>query len=396
IALPNRSLDGLWETLVFEEPIPEYLLRTIIRMISLSEDPRLGPADMCWHNLILLHGPPGSGKSTLAKGLAQKLSIRLASVYPVTKFIEVKSHALLSKFFGESGKLVGKLFDAIVGASVDDNLLTVVLIDEVESLAASRAKASQANDISDAIRSTNELLRGIDKLRSRPNVVLVCTSNLIENMDLAFVDRCGVKQYVGEPNFEAAYEIVRSVINKLIKTGLVYFTLTMDCGQECGSNSQSTNISSNSYPSQLDEVSPSLESESPNLTEDLNSIPELAWARLQLSHHGNTTAAKLESISQLATGLSGRTLRRLPWLALARYTVDEPCSLAELLTALEKVVLEEAQSSTPEETESKVDEELTKKGHAGSVQDQTSSDTDDLLAHEMEGILKDMTRLGGL
>lgn len=43
----------------------------------------------------------------------------------------------------------------------------------------------------------------------------------------------------------------------------------------------------------------------------------------------------------MAEGRSGRTLRRLPMLALTKYTFDEPCDLSELLDALKRVVKEE-------------------------------------------------------
>jgi SpoVK/Ycf46/Vps4 family AAA+-type ATPase len=137
---------------VYAEPIPETVLRIITRMIRISKEPSLNPAIMHWHNLVLLHGPPGSGKTTLAHALAQKLSIRLAQSFTATKLVEVNSHTLLSKWFGESSKLVGKLFDTIALGAVDESLLTVVIIDEVETLAGSREKASQANECGDTIR----------------------------------------------------------------------------------------------------------------------------------------------------------------------------------------------------------------------------------------------------
>ena len=104
------------------------------------------------HNLALLCGPPGSGKTTLAKALAQKLAIRLSRVYSTAKLISVNSPSLLSSYFGESSKLVGKLFDTIWAMSADESLLTVVVIDEVESIAGSRKQASRSNECGDAIR----------------------------------------------------------------------------------------------------------------------------------------------------------------------------------------------------------------------------------------------------
>ncbi|KAF2266334.1 P-loop containing nucleoside triphosphate hydrolase protein, partial [Lojkania enalia] len=308
--LPHRALDGLWESLIYEDAIPESVLRVLIRMLKVSRVPHLNPAIISWQNLVLLYGPPGSGKTTLAQALAQKLSIRSTNIYSATKLIEVNSHTLLSKWFGESSKLVGRLFDTISSTSSDDSVLTIVIIDEVETLAGSREKATQANECGDAIRSTNELLQGLDRLRKRPNVIFLCTSNLKEIMDTAFIDRCGIKQYIDSPNVECAYEIFRSVINEFIKNHLVCFDSML-----------------------MDRVLPMSDAGVDEVDEELlgGSSPTLS------------SNSELRTLARKAEGLSGRTLRRLPMLALAKYTVDEPCELQNLLGALKRVVEEENQ-----------------------------------------------------
>jgi SpoVK/Ycf46/Vps4 family AAA+-type ATPase len=149
--LPHESFDGLWESLVYEEPVGELTLRALVRAIK---EGRLAPRTRMARckNTVLLHGPPGSGKTMLAQALAQRLSIRLSSVYARTKFLEIDSHALLSKFFGESSKQVGRLFESILDVAKDDSELVVVLFDEVETIAGSREKALQAAEVADAIR----------------------------------------------------------------------------------------------------------------------------------------------------------------------------------------------------------------------------------------------------
>lgn len=152
IQLPHKSLDGLWESLIYSDSMPASVLCSLTRMMSISNVPRLNPALICWHNLILFQGPPGSGKTTLAQAVAQKLSIRLALTYSTTKLITVNTHSLLSAYFGQSSKLVGKLFENIWSLSSDDSLLTIVVIDEVESIASSREHSSLSNECGDAIR----------------------------------------------------------------------------------------------------------------------------------------------------------------------------------------------------------------------------------------------------
>ncbi|KAF2206020.1 P-loop containing nucleoside triphosphate hydrolase protein [Delitschia confertaspora ATCC 74209] len=296
--IPSMNIDGLWESLIYTERIPDTLLRIIIRAMRILREPDLNLNNIFWYNLVLLYGPPGSGKTSLAQALAQKLSIRLGKVYAATRLIEVRSHTLLSRWFGESGKLVGKLFEAIQEMATEDSVLTVLMIDEVETLAGSRIKAATANECGDAMRATNELLQGLDKLRKRPNVVFICTTNMMESLDEAFVDRCGIKQYIGTPNHECAYEIFRSVTNELINSRLMMY------------------------------------------------IPNIQWSIANLLDHPNSAPLRLWRIAQKAGGLSGRSLRRLPFLALTKYTIDEPCKLHDFLGALEKVVENEAPVAT--------------------------------------------------
>ena len=118
-----------------------------------------------WNKVILLHGPPGTGKTSLCRGIAQKLSKKYSARYSTRHFVEINAHSLFSKFFSESGKLVQQMFEKIAYIASDTDSFVCLLIDEVESLAHSRAAAASGNEPSDAVRVVNALLTQLDRLK---------------------------------------------------------------------------------------------------------------------------------------------------------------------------------------------------------------------------------------
>ncbi|XXQ36568.1 AAA+ ATPase domain-containing protein [Plasmodiophora brassicae] len=218
--MPSAEYDGVWESLTFEEDIKRKLLgyaSTAMQFSDLNVNPRI----IGWNRMVLLHGPPGSGKTSLCTGLAQLLSIRLSRRYPHCQLVSINAHSLFSKWFSESGKLVLKLFQRIQDLVSDETSLVVLLIDEVESLAGARQAALSGSEPSDSIRVVNALLTQLDQLKHKRNVLICCTSNLSQAIDLAFLDRADMRLFIGPPGANARLEILRSCLAELIRTGIV-------------------------------------------------------------------------------------------------------------------------------------------------------------------------------
>lgn len=114
-----------------------------------------------------------------SRGLAQKLSIRLGKLFPRSRLVEINAHSLGSKFFSESGKLVSKIFDQFEELLEDEDILHCIFVDEIETLAGKRGRMLAGNEPFDGVRAVNAFLTGLDRLRHHPNVLVLCTSNLV-------------------------------------------------------------------------------------------------------------------------------------------------------------------------------------------------------------------------
>ena len=217
--LPNVEMNGLWESLIYEDGIKESILK-FVRTTMLFSMKQVNSHVVACNRLVLLHGPPGTGKTSLCRALAQKLAIEMKPVqYKFVHLFEINSHSLFSKWFSESGKLVQKLFTEIHNLIQVKSALVIVLIDEVESIAYARDSVS-SNEPSDSIRVVNAVLTQLDRIRTAPNVLVLSTSNLTNSIDRAFLDRADVVQFIGNPSVKAIYEIYGSALKELARVSI--------------------------------------------------------------------------------------------------------------------------------------------------------------------------------
>lgn len=295
--LPAKEFNGMWESLIYESGLKQRLLRYAASALLFTEK-RVNSFLVSWNRIILLHGPPGTGKTSLCKALAQKLSIRFSLRYPRSQLVEVNAHSLFSKWFSESGKLVAKLFSKIQEMVEEENNLVFVLIDEVESLAAARKAALSGSEPSDSIRVVNALLTQLDKLKSAPNVIILTTSNITAAIDIAFVDRADIKAYVGPPTLQACYEILRSCLQELLRTGIL-------------SNSQDGGCLV-----------------LPNYASLKEKMSEVVSTESQMFPH---LGKQLLEAAEACEGMSGRSLRKLPFLAHAALANPYSCEPGNFL-----------------------------------------------------------------
>ncbi|KAJ6646461.1 Pachytene checkpoint protein 2 like [Pseudolycoriella hygida] len=284
--LPSREFHDSWNNLYFESGLKENLLQFVETSILFSKC-GINPNVISCNRLILLHGPPGTGKTSLCKAIAQQISIRMKDTFKYTHLIEINSHSLFSKWFSESGKLVMKLFDKIRDVVENKSHLVCVLIDEVESIAFARGTAS--NEPTDSIRVVNALLTQLDQIRKYPNVLVLTTSNLSSSIDSAFLDRADIKQFVGFPDVSGLKQIYLLILRELIEVGLV----TENNNELCL-------------------ITRSMESD---------------------------LCQEFQRLLEASKGLSGRILRKIPFLAYASLVhLSEKPDLLECVRAMQKAV----------------------------------------------------------
>ena len=196
--MPDPGYAGLWDSIVVDGSVKERLLRGAVLNLRLRAE--LPFETTALHGLVLLYGPPGTGKTTLARGLAHELT--KITTGRKARLIEIDPHGLMSAEHGESQRAVTQLLTEDVPSLADDGMPTVVLLDEVESMAIARSEASLAANPADVHRATDAVLAALDSNTvDFSNLVFVATSNFVCALDQAFLSRVDVHIRVPDPGF---------------------------------------------------------------------------------------------------------------------------------------------------------------------------------------------------
>lgn len=210
-ALPDDGLEALWRSIVIDPAEKERLLAQAVSNFTLRG--RVPRDVIPLHGIILLVGEPGTGKTSLAKGLAHRTAKALNG--RGFRLLEVEPHSLTSSSMGKTQRTVSELFSQTIAEAAALGP-TIVLLDEVETLAADRTRMSlEANPI-DVHRATDAVLVQLDVLAERfPRLLFIATSNFPRAVDAAFTSRCDLVMSVPLPDEEGRLLILRSCLEGL-------------------------------------------------------------------------------------------------------------------------------------------------------------------------------------
>ncbi len=133
---------------------------------------------------VLLYGPPGTGKTLIAKAVAHETNAR---------FMRVVGSELVQKYIGEGARLVRELFDLAkkggeedAGKKEGEIAPTIIFIDEIDAVGASRTEANTSGD-REVQRTLMQLLAEMDGFDNRGNVKIIGATNRIDILDPALL-----------------------------------------------------------------------------------------------------------------------------------------------------------------------------------------------------------------
>jgi len=178
-----------WEDVAGLEKAKSILTEVITLLAKFSQ---LSVDEMRYRTATLLYGPPGTGKSFLAKACATESQVT---------FFSVSSSDLISKWLGESERLLRSLFEMARASRP-----AVIFIDEIDSLCGSRELCGNES-LRRVLVEFGVQMQGIDK--SSTGLLVLAATNEPWELDCFIRKRFERRIYIPLPEESARKKIFK-------------------------------------------------------------------------------------------------------------------------------------------------------------------------------------------
>ena len=197
-AIVSESPNVSWDDVAGLEQAKEGLKEAVVLPIKFPQ--LFDEVRQPWRG-ILLYGPPGTGKSFLAKACATECE---------GTFFSISSSDLVSKWMGESERLIKQLFNM-----ARERKPSIIFIDEIDSLCGQRSEGE--ND--SARRIKTEFLVQMQGVGNDMDGVLVLgATNVPWELDQAMRRRFQKRIYISLPDATARAGIMKNKGSKTKNT----------------------------------------------------------------------------------------------------------------------------------------------------------------------------------
>ncbi len=151
---------------------------------------------------ILLHGVPGTGKTEVVKQIAKETN---------REIMKVEISKSKSAWFGESEKLIKKIFTDYRDFTKECEQVPILLFNEADAIISKRKDVGSSSVAKTENAIQNIILEELENFEG----ILMATTNLSENLDNAFERRFLFKVPFQKPNIEIRTQIWQSKIPSL-------------------------------------------------------------------------------------------------------------------------------------------------------------------------------------